>query len=111
MAGVAGHVVVGTMPYLSPEALSHERANPTFDLWALAVVFYQSLTGRRPFETTLDCDVAVAIKKGQWTRIETHLPVCSANLRSFFVDALSLNPLDRPRTASQLAQRLRRLRA
>jgi serine/threonine-protein kinase len=39
MAGVAGHVVVGTPAYLSPEAHSHHRANPSFDLWALGVAF------------------------------------------------------------------------
>jgi serine/threonine protein kinase len=50
MSGIAGHVIVGTPAYLSPEALAHHRAHPSFDLWALCVVFYEVLTGRRPFE-------------------------------------------------------------
>jgi hypothetical protein len=75
MSGVAGHVVVGTPAYLCPEAHNHQRANPTFDLWALSVTFYEVLTGRRPFEAASPDELPSAIRAGQWTPVEKHLRV------------------------------------
>src|SRR5438067_3469409 len=41
--------VVGTAGYLSPEQAQGERATPASDIYALAVVAYELLSGRRPF--------------------------------------------------------------
>jgi eukaryotic-like serine/threonine-protein kinase len=43
--------VLGTAGYLSPEQAAGERATPASDLYALAVVAYELLSGRRPFES------------------------------------------------------------
>ena len=42
--------VLGTASYLSPEQAMGERATPASDLYWLAVVAFELLTGRRPFE-------------------------------------------------------------
>jgi len=42
--------VLGTAAYLSPEQAVGEPATPASDRYALAVVAFQLLTGRRPFE-------------------------------------------------------------
>ena len=41
--------VIGTAAYLSPEQAQGERATPGSDRYALAVVAWELLTGRRPF--------------------------------------------------------------
>ena len=41
--------IVGTMAYLSPGRLMGNPATPTDDLYAVGVVGYEALTGRRPF--------------------------------------------------------------
>src|SRR4029078_12051314 len=41
--------VLGTAGYLSPEQARGERSTPASDLYALAVVAYEPLTGHRPF--------------------------------------------------------------
>ena len=42
--------VLGTAGYLSPEQAQGERATPASDRYALGVVAFELLTGRRPFE-------------------------------------------------------------
>jgi len=42
--------VLGTAGYLSPEQAEGERATPASDLYSLAVVAYELLSGERPFE-------------------------------------------------------------
>lgn len=41
--------VIGSMPYLSPERLTARPATVADDLYAVGVVGYEALTGRRPF--------------------------------------------------------------
>jgi serine/threonine-protein kinase len=43
--------VLGTAGYLSPEQAEGDRATPASDGYSLAVVAYELLTGRRPFES------------------------------------------------------------
>jgi tRNA A-37 threonylcarbamoyl transferase component Bud32 len=42
--------VLGTLRYMSPEQRRGEEAHHAWDLWALAVVTYEMLTGAYPFE-------------------------------------------------------------
>ncbi|MCB1009138.1 MAG: serine/threonine protein kinase [Acidobacteria bacterium] len=110
MSGVGGHFVVGTPAYLSPEAHNHQRANPSFDLWALAVTFFEVLTGRRPFEAGSPECVGEAIREGRRVPISAHLANAPAQLESFFARALALEASARPRDSQELSKRLLALR-
>lgn len=52
--------VVGTAQYLSPEAALGRQVGPQSDVYALAVLTYELLVGRRPFEG--DSGVALALR-------------------------------------------------
>ena len=41
---------VGTLYYMAPEQIESEEVGQQADLWALGVVYYELLTGRRPFD-------------------------------------------------------------
>ncbi len=41
--------VVGTIAYMAPEYLSRGQATPSADLFAVGVILYEGLAGRRPF--------------------------------------------------------------
>jgi serine/threonine-protein kinase len=49
-------IVIGTISYLSPEQISGKRSGAASDIYALGTIFYEMLTGEKPFigETTTD---------------------------------------------------------
>src|SRR5437763_5947091 len=53
-------LVVGTAAYLSPEQAAGKPVTPSSDVYALGVVTYECLTGRRPFDDASPVAVAMA---------------------------------------------------
>lgn len=45
-------MIVGTLSYLSPEALHGEHIDERSDIWAFGIMLYEMLTGERPFPET-----------------------------------------------------------
>ncbi len=60
---------VGTAAYLSPEQAAGDNATPQSDLYALGVMLFEQLTGRRPFEGTVR-EVLVAKRRGDAPKVE-----------------------------------------
>ncbi|MEO5576499.1 MAG: serine/threonine-protein kinase [Gaiellaceae bacterium] len=52
--------VLGTAGYLAPEQARGEKATPASDLYALAIVAFELLTGQRPFERESSTAEAIA---------------------------------------------------
>lgn len=57
-------VVEGTLPYMSPEQTLGEthRMDDRSDIWSLGVIFYELLTGQRPFRSDNKDDLFTAIQ-------------------------------------------------
>src|SRR5206468_408855 len=51
--------VLGTAAYISPEQAAGSQITPLADVYALGVVTYQCLTGRRPFEGENPLEIAM----------------------------------------------------
>ena len=49
--------VVGSLTYIAPERLRGEQAGPRADLYAMAVILFEMLTGRPPFVAEDDFDL------------------------------------------------------
>jgi serine/threonine-protein kinase len=54
-------VVVGTIPYLAPEALKGQRPDARSDIWSFGVLLYESVTGQLPFQGETVFSLSAAI--------------------------------------------------
>ncbi len=102
--------LVGTPPYMAPEALMGQQPHPSFDLWSLSVVLYESMTGRRPFGDRSAIEEAGRAPAGVVTRPGTLLEGCPVDLDVFFERALSFDQSRRPPDAQSVWSDLVRLR-
>ena len=88
--------LVGTILYMSPEQLRGGKADAAWDLWALAVVAYEALTGAPPF-------AGAALGEwrdvGHFRPVSESLPDNSSRLQEFFERALAVDSARRPNSA------------
>jgi tRNA A-37 threonylcarbamoyl transferase component Bud32/tetratricopeptide (TPR) repeat protein len=98
--------VMGTAGYLSPEQAQGERASPASDRYALAVVAFELLTGRRPFESDSPTAEAAAHVQAPIPSVSA-LSDLPAELDSVFERALAKDPAQRFETAADFVASLR----
>ncbi|HET9423497.1 MAG TPA: serine/threonine-protein kinase [Nocardioides sp.] len=96
--------VMGTAQYLSPEQARGELATPASDVYALGVVGFECLAGRRPFEA--DSQVATALAHIQQPVPDLPADVPS-DLAAVVLKALSKDPADRYPDGAAFAAALR----
>ena len=87
--------VLGTAGYLSPEQARGERATPASDRYALAVLAYELLAGRRPFERESPTAEAAAHVSAEPPPISTVVGGLPPALDAVFARALAKDPDDR----------------
>jgi serine/threonine-protein kinase len=99
-------VLVGTLAYLSPGQLLGEAPGVHWDLWALAVVAYETLTGRLPFEPVSTDEWRRAVLAGHFRPLVASLEGAPETWQAFFVDCFALDLASRPRSAADFFRRL-----
>ena len=96
----------GTVPYMAPEIIRGHSASVQSDIWALGVLLFEMIAGRRPFAGNTPYELAANILANERTRMES---LVRGPIRGIIDRCLALEPADRYPSARQLAAALGRL--
>lgn len=97
-------VAVGTFAYMAPERFRDQNPDPRSDVYALAAVLYQCLTGRRPFAGDNAEQQMMAHLTAPPPRPSALQHALPAGFDDVIAKGMAKNPDDRYQTASELAQ-------
>jgi len=103
-------MIVGTLQYMAPEQLEGKSADARTDLWALGATLYEMVTGKRAFEGTTAASLIGAILEREPAPLSTVQPLTPPVVDRLVRQCLAKSPEDRPDTAHDVANELRRIR-
>jgi serine/threonine-protein kinase len=99
-------VIIGTVPYMAPELLRGHPADARSDLFALGVILYEMLTGKRPFEGKSRADLIAAILEREPLPLTDQNRATPPALDLLIQACLSKDPEDRIQTANDVRRQL-----
>jgi len=102
-------VVMGTLPYMSPEQVSGMKVDQRTDIFSLGILVYEMATGRRPFQGRSSAELASAILRDAPPTLEQSRSDLPEGLRRVIARCLRKKPDDRFPTAREAAEALRNL--
>jgi len=105
-------VVAGSRQYIAPEQLLSQTASPATDIYALAIIVYEMVTGRLPFNPQAPTHFLVMQElmrlqqSESFARPQTLRPDLPAAAQTLLINALSFDPRRRPQNARIFAEDL-----
>lgn len=110
----ANGMLIGTVSYIAPELVTHGHADTRCDVYAMGVVLYEMLTGRKPHTGESPIQVAYSHVHNEITPPSQAAPAAwrgTSHGIPDYVDALVMSaaarqPADRPHDAGVLADHL-----
>ena len=98
---------LGTPFYMSPEQVRGEaNLDARTDVYALGVVLYECLTGKKPFDADSLPHLAVLIHEGKYTPLKSIRPDAPVGLEAVIARAMSIDRNHRYASARALKQSL-----
>jgi serine/threonine protein kinase len=98
---------VGTVDYIAPEQIEGKAVNGSTDIYSLACVLYQTLTGALPFDRDSDVGMIYAHLVEPPPRLSEKRPDLPAKLDTVLGAALSKRPEDRYQTCREFVAAVR----
>ena len=96
--------IIGTPHYISPEQAEGRPATEASDIYALGIVLYECLAGRRPFDRDTPIQFALAHVPDEVPTLGSEVP---PRIRAIVDKALAKSPADRFASAGEFALALR----
>ena len=87
--------IVGTLAYMAPEQLRGEEGDEACDLYSLAIVLYEMLSGSPPFSATSEYDLMQAQINQRPDRLIPRVAGLEPGVESALMRALSKKPAQR----------------
>lgn len=99
-------IILGTFPYMSPEQIQGKRLDHRTDIFSLGIIFYEMLTGLRPFRGDTSAELISSILRDTpdpVTELKSDLP---EHLERLIRRCLMKDPKDRYQTARDVYNEL-----
>jgi serine/threonine-protein kinase len=87
--------IVGTLAYMAPEQLRGEEGDDSCDLYSLAIVLYEMLSGAPPFSAASEYDLMQAQINQRPDRLIPRVPGLDPRVENALLKALSKKPAQR----------------
>src|SRR2546423_1548103 len=103
-------MVMGTASYMSPEQARGQKVDARTDIWALGVVLYEMVAGRRPFEGETNTDTVASILHHEPQPLARFAPDAPDEMQWIIKKALRKKRDERYQTVVEMLTDLRALK-
>ncbi|MFH1810413.1 MAG: protein kinase [Pseudomonadota bacterium] len=108
--GLRSRCFIGTPAYMAPEQWRGEATGPAADLFAMGVMLYELMAGKRPFAGSSAAELQVAmLGPGPAPNLESSVADLPRSLGDLVARLLAKDPSDRPTGAGQVLEALAHL--
>jgi eukaryotic-like serine/threonine-protein kinase len=98
-----GGFMLGSPPYMSPEQMAGRAASAQGDLWSLAVIAYEGITGRLPFAGRSFAELLASLAAGRFDAPSALRPDVPVGVDAWFRRALAKDEARRFGAAREMA--------
>jgi eukaryotic-like serine/threonine-protein kinase len=99
-------IVLGTAAYMAPEQLDGRGAGPASDIYALAAIAFEALSGKKPREGKTPMAIAHSMATEPPPDVREGWPKAPAAVAAVLQRGMALEPEDRPASAGEMAREL-----
>jgi serine/threonine protein kinase/tetratricopeptide (TPR) repeat protein len=100
-------VVIGTVPYMSPEQIEAKPIDPRSDLFSLGIVLYEMAVGSRPFRGDSSAALMSAILRDEPRSVREQRPDVPDGVSRLIAHCLRKTPRDRVQSATDVLAELK----
>jgi eukaryotic-like serine/threonine-protein kinase len=100
-------IVVGTLSYMAPEQLEGKAADARADVFALGVVLYEMISGRKPFQRDSKASLIAAILSAEPDPLPARQPAIPPPFERAIARCLAKDPHERWQTTRDLSAELK----